>query len=248
MRQEQQARVAVVTGAGGGIGLAICKELAQAGCDIVVTDVRAEALEPAAKIVEECGRQSLSLVADVCVAEQVDALVNTVLERFGRLDILVNNAGITRDGLLLRMRDEQWDQVLNTNLRGPFLCTRAASRPMVRQNYGRIINMSSIVGLIGNAGQSNYAAAKAGLIGLTRTAAKELAGKNVTVNAVAPGFIETPLLDPLRDKLDALLQRVPLRRLGQPEEVAYVVGWLASDRAAYITGQVIVIDGGLTLA
>jgi len=145
MRQEQQARVAVVTGAGGGIGLAICKELAQAGCDIVVTDVRAEALEPAAKIVEECGRQSLSLVADVCVAEQVDALVNTVLERFGRLDILVNNAGITRDGLLLRMRDEQWDQVLNTNLRGPFLCTRAASRPMVRQNYGRIINMSSIV-------------------------------------------------------------------------------------------------------
>jgi 3-oxoacyl-[acyl-carrier protein] reductase len=248
MSGTEERRVALVTGASGGIGRAICEELARCGCDIVLTGRRMEALEASAAVVRGLGRESLVVPAEVTVADQVDGVVRAALDKFRRLDILVNNAGVTRDALLVRMAEQEWDEVVNADLRGAFLFMRAVSRQMLRQRWGRVVNISSAVGLVGNVGQCNYAAAKAGLIGLTRSAARELAGRKVTVNAVAPGFVDTAMLDPYRDRMAALLERIPVGRLGRPEEVAGVVGWLASERAGYITGQVIVVDGGLTLS
>ena len=192
--------------------------------------------------------QALAVQADVSTAEGVEALFKATLERFGRLDILVNNAGITRDTLLLRMKEDDFDAVLNTNLRGVFLCTKAALRPMSKAKGGRIINISSVVGLMGNAGQANYAAAKAGLIGFTKSVAREMASRAITANAVAPGYIETELTDVLNDQVRAaILENVPLGRLGQPQDVANLVCFLASDAASYITGQTLTVDGGMVM-
>lgn len=241
-------RVAVVTGAARGIGRAIALHLADLGCDVVVSDVLDEEARNTAAEVEARGRQSLVVRADVSDPEQAEQLIQRTLDKFGRIDILVNNAGITRDSLLIRMKDEDWEKVIQVNLRGTFNCLRAAARPMMRQRSGRIINISSVVGLMGNAGQANYAASKAGVIGLTKSAAKELGSRGITVNAVAPGFIETDMTRALSEEVrKAYLQAIPLGRPGQPEDVARVVGFLASDDAAYITGQVIQVDGGMLM-
>jgi 3-oxoacyl-[acyl-carrier protein] reductase len=220
--------------------------LAREGAAVVLCARDRVALEKAAVELEASGAQVLAIQADVAQAPQVEQLVGACLERFGSVDILVNNAGITRDNLLLRMKDEEWDAVLSTNLKGVFHCTRAVLRPMLKQRGGRIINLTSVVGVMGNAGQANYVAAKAGIIGLTKAAAKEVASRGITVNAVAPGFIETDMthaLDPGRQ--EEIRSKIPLGRFGMPEEVAELVVFLASDRAAYITGQVIHINGGL---
>ncbi len=244
-------KVALVTGAGRGIGRAIAWELAAEGA-LVAVNYResADAANALCSDIETKLRgQAAAFQADVSVAADVDRLVGAVGDRFGRLDILVNNAGITRDKLILRMTDDDWDTVMDTNLRGAFLCSRAVLRGMVRQRWGRIINISSVSGIAGNAGQANYAAAKAGLIGLTRTIAREVASRSITANIVAPGFITTEIWSGVSEEAKAsFLSGVPLGRPGTPEEVAGVVAFLASERSAYITGQVIAVDGGLVMA
>jgi 3-oxoacyl-[acyl-carrier protein] reductase len=242
-------KVALVTGGSRGIGRAIALALAGAGATVVVNyrGNQAAADETVAAITAAEGR-AVAVQADVGTAEDVERLFKTAAEQFGRVDILVNNAGITRDTLLLRMKDDDFDAVIDTNLRGLFLCTRAALRPMTRARFGRIINITSVVGLVGNAGQANYAAAKAGIIGFTKSAAREMASRGITVNAVAPGYIETELTGVLDDKVRAaILENVPLGRLGTPEDVAGVVCFLASDAAAYITGQTFTVDGGMVM-
>jgi 3-oxoacyl-[acyl-carrier protein] reductase len=242
-------KVALVTGGSRGIGRAIALALAGAGATVVVNyrGNQAAADETVAAITAAEGR-ALAVQADVSTAEDVERLFKTAAEQFGRVDILVNNAGITRDTLLLRMKDDDFDAVLDTNLRGLFLCTRAALRPMTRARFGRIINITSVVGLVGNAGQANYAAAKAGIIGFTKSAAREMASRGITVNAVAPGYIETELTGVLDEKVRAaILENVPLGRLGTPEDVAGVVCFLASNAAAYITGQTFTVDGGMVM-
>lgn len=242
-------RVALVTGGSRGIGRAIALALAGAGAAVVVNyrGNQAAADETVAAIAAAEGR-AVAVQADVGAAEDVERLFKAANEQFGRVDILVNNAGITRDNLLLRMKDEDFDAVVNTNLRGLFLCTRAALRPMTRARFGRIINITSVVGLVGNAGQANYAAAKAGIVGFTKSVAREMASRNITVNAVAPGYIDTELTGILDDKVRAaILENVPLGRLGTPEDVAGVVCFLASDAAAYITGQTFTVDGGMVM-
>jgi len=239
-------KVAVVTGGSRGIGRAVACALAREGAAVTLCARDRVALEKAAAELEASGAQVLAVEADVAQAPQVEQMVEACLERFGSVNILVNNAGITRDNLLLRMKDEEWEAVLSTNLKGVFHCTRAALRPMLKQRGGRIINLTSVVGVMGNAGQANYVAAKAGIIGLTKATAKEVASRGITVNAVAPGFIETDMthaLDPGRQ--EEIRSRIPLGRFGMPEEVGELVVFLASDRAAYITGQVIHINGGL---
>jgi 3-oxoacyl-[acyl-carrier protein] reductase len=239
-------RAAVVTGGTRGIGLAIARALAEDGASVVVSGRDAARLESAVTEIESVGASALGVAADQSKREDCDRLVDAAKERFGRIDVLVNNAGITRDQLLVRMKDDDWDQVLDTNLRGVFLMIRAVSKPMMRQKSGRIINIASTAGAMGNPGQVNYSAAKAGVIGLTKAAARELAHWNILVNAVAPGLIETDMAAAIPAAArEALLQQVPLKRLGAAREVAEVVRFLAGDGAAYVTGQTIHVNGGL---
>jgi len=239
-------KVALVTGAARGIGRAIAESLARAGADVALCDLQEEWLAETAEAVRAAGREARCYAADVSDAGQVGETVTALLADAGRLDVLVNNAGITRDTLLLRMSEEDWDAVLNVNLRGTFLFTKAVARPMVKQRSGAIVNIASIIGLIGNAGQCNYAASKAGVVALTKSAAKELAARNVRVNAVAPGFIESRLTDVLsEDVRQRMLEAIPMKRFGVPGDVARVVVFLASDAAAYMTGQVLTVSGGM---
>jgi 3-oxoacyl-[acyl-carrier protein] reductase len=249
MKIELSGRVALVTGGGRGIGRAIALELAASGAHVFINYVGNQAAaEQTVAAIEAAEGKATAIQADVSLAEDVDRLFKQVLGVGGRLDVLVNNAGITRDTLLLRMKDDDFDSVLNTNLRGVFLCTRSALRPMTKQRRGRIINISSVVGLTGNAGQANYAAAKAGIIGFTKATAREMAGRSITVNAVAPGFIETEMTAALNEATRAaVLEGIPLGRFGTAEEVAAMTCFLASDAAAYITGQVFAVDGGMVM-
>ena len=245
-------KTAIVTGAGRGgrgIGRGIALALAQAGADVAVTArTNVADAEAVAEAVSALGRKSLAIACDVADSASVEALFARVKEEWGRVDILVNNAGITRDTLLLRMSEDDWDAVLDTNLKGAFLCTRAAAKIMLKQKSGRIINITSINGQVGSPGQANYSASKAGMIGLTKTVARELASRGITVNAVAPGFIETQMTDFAQGEMrDEIVKRVPLGRLGSIEDVGAAVGFLASDAASYITGQVLTVDGGLTV-
>ncbi|UPM53060.1 3-oxoacyl-[acyl-carrier-protein] reductase [Gottfriedia acidiceleris] len=242
-------KVALVTGGSRGIGRAIALSLAKNGANVVVNYSGNEAA--ALKVVEEItalGVKAIAYKANVSNGEEVAALVKNTVDEFGSIDILVNNAGITRDGLLLRMKDADWDDVIDTNLKGVFNCIKAAAKFMTRQRNGRIINISSVVGQIGNPGQMNYVAAKAGVLGLTKTAAKELASRNITVNAIAPGFIETDMTNELNEQIRTqMLSSIPLQSFGQPEDIANAVVFLAMDASRYITGQTINVDGGLVM-
>jgi 3-oxoacyl-[acyl-carrier protein] reductase len=241
-------RVAVVTGGGKGIGRAVAARLAAGAAKVVISGRDRAALESACADIRSGGGEAIWVAADVSKAEDADALCAKTLEAFGSADILVNNAGITRDNLIVRMSEEEWDEVVDTNLKGSFLCIRAFTRPMMKQRYGRIVNVSSVVGLMGNAGQANYVAAKAGLVGLTKAVAKELASRHITVNAVAPGFIETAMTSALNEKVrESLQQQIPLGRLGAPEDVANAVAFLCSEEAGYVTGQVLTVDGGMRM-
>ena len=239
-------KVAAITGASRGIGRSIALFLAGEGAKIVASARNSAELEKLVAEIKEKGGEAIAVVGDVAVTADADRLVDAAVAAYGRLDILVNNAGITRDGLLLRMKDEDWDAVLNINLKGAFLCTRAAAKVMSKQRYGRIINISSVVGEMGNAGQANYCASKAGLLGLTKSVARELARRNVTVNAVAPGFIVTDMTEALPEKTrEELAAQIPLGRLGEAEDIAHAVLFLASDGAGYVTGQVLGVNGGM---
>lgn len=242
-------KAALVTGASRGIGRAIAIDLAKNGADIAINfSGNEEKANEVVKEIEALGRRAFSIRANVASSDEVNEMIKEVIERFGRLDILVNNAGITRDNLILRMKESEWDDVININLKGVFNCIKAVARQMMKQRAGRIINISSIVGIAGNAGQANYVASKAGIIGLTKTAAKELASRNITVNAIAPGFIATDMTDELDDHLkEEMLKQIPLSRFGKPEDIANIVAFLASDKASYITGQTICVDGGMVM-
>ena len=241
-------KVAIVTGASRGIGKAAALALASQGAKIAVNYARSsDAAEATVQEITSAGIEAIAVQADVSKSEEVDNLIKTTLDKFGRVDVLVNNAGITKDTLLLRMKPEQWQAVIDLNLTGVFLCTKAVSKTMLKQRSGRIINIASVAGQMGNPGQANYSAAKAGVIGFTKTVAKELANRSITVNAVAPGFIATDMTDDL--KSDKIIEFIPLGRYGKPEEVAGTIRFLASDpAAAYITGQVFNVDGGMVMA
>ncbi len=243
------SKVALVTGGSRGIGREVALELARRGYHVAINyagnEVKAQEV---ASEIKALGQQTITIQANVSDESEVKGMVKSVVDQFGRIDLLVNNAGITRDNLLMRMKEEEFDQVINTNLKGVFLCTKAVTRPMMKQRSGKIINISSVVGITGNPGQANYVAAKAGVIGMTKTAAKELASRNILVNAIAPGFIATDMTDELNDELKAdLLKLIPLERLGKAEDIAKAVAFLASDDANYITGQTLQVDGGMVM-
>ena len=250
---ETSKRIVVVTGGSRGIGRSICISMAGANTHIYFNyfnpanpDEEAEKAKETESAIIEAGGSATSVSVDVVSEPAVNAFFDKIMEEAGRIDVLVNNAGITRDGLLVRMKTTDWDAVLDTNLKGSFLCTKAVAKIMMKQRYGRIVNIASVVGAIGNAGQSNYSASKAGVIGFTKSVAKELASRGVTVNAVAPGFIETDMTAILPDKVkEALMQQIPMRHIGKPEDVSAAIKFLASDDASYITGQVIHVNGGM---
>lgn len=250
---KQNKRIVVVTGGSRGIGRTICISLAASDTDIyfnyfnpIDPDAEIAAAAETEKLVADAQGMAISKSVNIAVEKEVAGFFDEILEKAGRIDVLVNNAGITKDGLLVRMKEKDWDDVLDVNLKGAFLCTKIAAKTMMNQRYGRVINISSVVGVTGNVGQANYSASKAGLIGFTKTTAKELAPRGITVNAVAPGFIETDMTAVLSDKArNAMLGQVPLGRAGQPEDVAAVIAFLASESASYITGQVIHVSGGM---
>ncbi|WP_322822851.1 3-oxoacyl-[acyl-carrier-protein] reductase [Chloroflexus sp.] len=250
MLLDLSGRVAIVTGGSRGIGRATAERLAGSGAAVVVNyRGNAAAAEATVAAITAAGGTAITVQGDVSQPADVEQMVKTTLERFGRIDILVNNAGITRDTLLLRMKESDFDEVIATNLRGVFLCTRAVLRPMTKQRFGRIINITSVVGLTGNVGQANYAAAKAGILGFTKSTAREMASRGITVNAIAPGFIETEMTEALNEEArKAILATIPLGRFGQPAEVAGLVCFLASDAGAYISGQTLTIDGGMVMS
>ncbi|MCX5707416.1 MAG: 3-oxoacyl-[acyl-carrier-protein] reductase [Candidatus Omnitrophica bacterium] len=243
-----EGKVALITGSARGIGREIALAFAREGTDCVIWDVNAAEAEKTAKDIETLGRKALSGQIDVTDFTQVEAGINKILDKFNKIDILVNNAGITRDNLLMRMSEADWDLVIKVNLKGTFNCTKAVSRPMLKQKAGKIINIASIIGIMGNAGQANYSASKAGIIALTKSTAKELASRNITANAVAPGFIDTEMTHKLSEETRAkMLEMVPLARMGKPLDIANVCLFLASSDADYITGQTIVVDGGMVM-
>jgi 3-oxoacyl-[acyl-carrier protein] reductase len=245
----ERGRVAIVTGGGRGIGRAVAVRLAEKGASVAISYRKdAAAAEEAAAAVRAAGVECEIFKGDVASPEDVQALFKGVGDAFGRVDILINNAGITRDNIMLRMKEKEFDDVLRTNLGGTYLCTRAALRPMVRARWGRIVNVSSVVGIVGNAGQANYAASKAGIIGFTKSVAREVARRGITANAIAPGYVETELTGSLpEDVKDRIRNQVPLGRFGEAEEVAEVVAFLAGEGAGYVTGQTIAVDGGMTM-
>jgi 3-oxoacyl-[acyl-carrier protein] reductase len=242
---ELSGKVALVTGSGRGIGKAIAQKLAEAGASVIINDV-SDVGEATAQEITTAGKPSLFIKANVSLSADVNPMMEKIIATYGKLDILINNAGISRDQITLRMTDEEWDSVMTVNLKSVFVCTRAALKYMMKQRYGRIVNISSIVGIIGNPGQANYSAAKAGIIGLTRTIAKEMGSRQITVNAVCPGFIETEMTQKLSEKTKQdYNQHIPLGFFGSPSDVADAVAFLASDKARYITGQFLCVDGGM---
>lgn len=242
-------KVSVVTGGGRGIGKAICLGLTKNGAKaVIVVDVSLENADYVVKEIEGLGGQASAYKMDVSNYQEVCDTTNKILDKYGKIDILINNAGITRDGLLLKMKEEDWDKVININLKGVFNCTKAVLRPMLKERWGRIVNMASIVGLIGNAGQANYSASKAGIIGFTKTIAREVASRNITVNAIAPGFIATEMTEVLPDSVkENLLKQIPLGKLGKIDDIADLILFLVSEKAGYITGEVIRVDGGMAM-
>lgn len=243
-----KGKVALVTGGGRGIGREIALLLAKEGADVAICDIDKAACDQTKKDIESFGRKSMDFQVDVTNVSQVDDMVTKMLDNFGKVDILINNAGITRDGLLIRMKESDWDVVLAVNLKGVFNCTKAATKPMMKQRFGRIVNIASIIGIVGNAGQANYAASKGGIIAFTKSVAKELASRNINVNAIAPGFIDTEMTKKLPDTVkEPMLKQIPLNRFGEPLDVAKVVLFLVSENSSYITGHVINVDGGLVM-
>lgn len=242
-------KVALITGGSRGIGRAIAIELSKQDYNIVITYINNES--SAKKVINEVEKSNvkgLAIQADISIEEDVNKIIEIVNERFGTIDILVNNAGIIKDNLLIRMKSEEWDDVINTNLKGVYLCTKAVARGMINKRYGKIVNIASVVGISGNAGQGNYSASKAGIIGFTKSIAKELGGRGINVNAVAPGFVGTDMTEALNDKIkDEIINMIPLKRAGKPEDIANVVAFLCSEKADYITGQVINVDGGMLM-
>jgi 3-oxoacyl-[acyl-carrier protein] reductase len=246
--KQLENQIAVVTGAGRGIGRAIALKLAAHGADIAAVDLKTEFVQETVEEARQLGRKAWAVAANVSEAASVEAAAEQILQEAGRVDILVNNAGITKDGLLMRMSEADWDAVLDINLKGTFLFTKAFSRSLLKQKSGRIVNIASVIGLIGNAGQCNYAASKAGIIGLTKSCAREFASRGITVNAIAPGFIQTAMTDKLsQEQKDGIIRQIPLASLGQAEDVAEAVLFFASPAARYVTGQVLAVDGGMVM-
>ncbi len=243
-----ESKVAIVTGSARGIGKSIAMKFAKDGYDVVISDILEDVAKETAKEIETLGQKSLVVVADVSKANDAARLINETVETFGRLDVLVNNAGVTRDNLSIRMKEEEWDMVLNINLKGTFLCSQQAAKVMMKKRSGRIVNIASVSGILGTAGQANYASSKAGIIALTKTLARELGPRNITVNAIAPGFILTEMTEKLPDKVkEEYLAQIPLKRGGTPQDIANVVAFLASDNASYITGTTTIVSGGLVM-